>query len=282
MSIIRRPVRRSLLSLLLLVAAAVTSGFGQLGAVPAAAESGQPRAAPTHSYEGFGFDTCAAPSAAALATWRRDSDYGALGIYIGGINRSCGTGNLSADWVRTVSRDGWQLIPLYVGRQAPCVRQKGLAHMDPATVTSQAAAAARDAVDRAAALGLRPRTAVYLDLEGYARGDRKCTDVVLRYITAWTEALHDYGYVSGVYSSAGSGISDLASAAGSDTIGLPDALWIARWDSSATSEHDPALSDTAWGPHGRIKQFAGGHREIHGGVTIDIDQDWIDGPVGVL
>jgi hypothetical protein len=285
MSIIRRPIRRSVVSFLLLIAAVLASAFSQLSAGPAAAASrlARPaRSAPSHSYDGVGFDTCSAPSAAAMRAWHRDSRYRAVGIYIGGINRACGYGNLSPAWVRTVSRDGWQLVPLYVGRQAPCVRQKGVARMNPATVRSQAAAAANDAVHRATRLGLRPRTAVYFDLEGYTHGDRQCTDAVLKYLAEWTEVLHAHGYVSGVYSSADSGIRDLAGVAVAHATGLPDALWIARWDKSASPTHDPSLPDLAWSPHSRIKQFNGGRREMHGGVTIEIDQDWIDGPVGVL
>src|SRR5438445_337645 len=61
-------------------------------------------------------------------------------------------------------------------------------------------------------------------------------------------------------------------------VARPDALWIARWDNKSTVE-DPSVPSGAWTPHQRIKQFTGGHKESHGGVTINIDRDWIDGPV---
>ena len=55
------------------------------------------------------------------------SPYRAIGIYLGGINRACPDGNLSASWTATVVSQGWNLLPLYVGLQAPCVPQAGLA-----------------------------------------------------------------------------------------------------------------------------------------------------------
>ena len=55
------------------------------------------------------------------------SPYRAVGIYLGGSNRACPDGNLSAAWVNSVVASGWNLLPLYVGLQAPCVSQNGLA-----------------------------------------------------------------------------------------------------------------------------------------------------------
>ena len=77
-------------------------------------------------YTGQAFDTCAAPSASTMQGWL-SSPYRGIGIYIGGANRACGDGNLSAGWANTVQAQGWKLAPLYVGLQAPCVNQGGLA-----------------------------------------------------------------------------------------------------------------------------------------------------------
>src|SRR6516164_124804 len=76
-------------------------------------------------YTGLGFDTCAAPSTATMAAWLA-SPYRSVGIYIGGANRACGDGNLSAGWVGSVEGQGWRLVPEYVGLQAPCAFQGGL------------------------------------------------------------------------------------------------------------------------------------------------------------
>ena len=50
------------------------------------------------------------------------SPFTSVGIYIGGINRACRNRALdSPGWVQTVVAQGWRLIPIYVGLQAPCI-----------------------------------------------------------------------------------------------------------------------------------------------------------------
>lgn len=89
--------------------------------------------------------------------------------------------------------------------------------------------------------------------------------------------MHAHGYLAGFYSSADSGITDLA-AAGLPHRLLPDALWIVRWDSKPTVQ-DPAVPDEAWMPHQRIKQFADTRKESHEGVVLSVDADYVDGSV---
>jgi len=237
----------------------------------------RPQAVKAKVFTGAGFDACTAPALPAMTAWWGGSGYRALGIYIGGADRACADGNLSKPWVKAVGKIGWQLVPIYVGLQAPCARQPKLKLMDPKTVAAQANAAADDAAGRAAAFDLVRGSTLYFDLESYPRKDPACTGVVLNFLSAWTKRLHTHGYFSGLYASAGSGITDLAAA---KTPGLvrPDALWIARWDNAAKVQ-DPAVPDNAWTPHQRIKQFAGGHKEAHGRVTLNIDTDYLDGPV---
>jgi hypothetical protein len=253
-------------------------------AVPSAdAKSKSRHAAPPRQvvtakvFTGAGFDACTAPPLAAMTAWWGSSGYQAFGIYLGGANRGCGDGNLSQPWVKSVTATGWRLVPIYVGLQAPCARQPHLKLLDPKPVTNQANSAADDAVNRAAAFGMVRGTAIYFDLEAYPRKNPACTSVVLNFLSAWTQRLHTHGYLSGLYASAGSGITDLAAA---HTPGLahPDALWIARWDNAATVQ-DSAVPNGAWTPHQRIKQFTGGHKEAHGGVTLNIDKDYLDGPI---
>ncbi|MGH3417037.1 MAG: glycoside hydrolase domain-containing protein [Actinocrinis sp.] len=253
-------------------AALSTAPVSALSATSAAALLAQ-----ASMYKGLGFDACTAPSPAAMTAWWNSTNYAAAGIYIGGLNRACGDGYLSASWVKSVSRIGWKLIPTYVGRQAPCLTKSHLQLIDAKTVAAQGVAAADDAVSHAAALGLVKGSAIYLDLESYPRNNAACTTGVLKYESAWTSRLHARGYLSGFYSSAGSGITDLAR---SKMAGLvrPDALWIARWDNKASAS-DPALSPLVWCHHQRLKQYAGGHTETHGGVKLNIDNNYLDGPV---
>lgn len=235
------------------------------------------RRSQTRVFTGNGFDTCHAPSPHAMSAWWTSSPYRALGIYIGGLNRACADGYLSNGWVHAVTAMGWHLMPIYVGRQAPCTHQPDLKLMRAKTAADDAAAAADDAASRAAAFGIARGSAIYFDLESYGRKDAACTNTVLRYIGAWTDRLHAHGYLAGVYSSAGSGITDLAHSTTPGVTG-PDALWIARWNNDR-SVQDTAVPDGTWTAHQRIKQFTGGHKETHGGVTMDIDRDWLDGPV---
>lgn len=256
-------------------AAARTSSALSLAPLPDSATA--TLLAQTRTYTGRGFDTCSAPTLSAMSGWWGATNYRAVGIYIGGINRACGDGNLSASWVKAVTKIGWRLIPTYVGRQAPCLTQAHLSLIDAKTVAAQGSAAADDAISRATAFGLLKGSPIYLDLESYPRNNATCTADVLKYVSAWTSRLHARGYLSGFYSSAGSGITDLAS---SHMAGLvrPDAVWIARWDNKAIGS-DPALSPLAWRYHQRLKQFTGGHVETHHGIKLNIDNDYLDGPV---
>ncbi len=87
--------------------------------------------------------------------------------------------------------------------------------------------------------------------------------------------LHALGYVSGVYSSGASGIADLADEVGTG-YALPDNIWVANWNGQATAT-DPYLPANGWTQHQRIHQYRGGHDESYGGVTINIDNNYVDG-----
>ncbi len=240
---------------------------------PSAATS-QGRAA---VFTGYGFETCTAPSIAALTAWAV-SPYDAVGIYLGGVNRACKDGNLSATWVTTVRSLGWSLMPLYVGLQAPCVSEAGLAKISQnlTTAATQGSAAADDAVAEAAGFGLPAGSPLYLDVEGYATNNAGCTKVVQSFVGGWVSELHGVGYVAGVYGSAASTIRDVAALG---TPAVPDAVWIANWNGVQGVFGDPHVSDTLWASHQRIHQYKGGHKETWGGVTLNIDDDYLDGPV---
>ena len=226
-------------------------------------------------YQGYGFDACTAPSLSALSAWTA-SPYRALGIYVGGANRACASGNLSASWVASAVASGWSLLPLYVGLQAPCVGQAGLKKIGAALATVQGADAASDAVARAAGLGLLPGTPIYFDMEAYKTNDPLCSLVVEDFIAAWVIGLHASGYVAGVYGSAASTIRDVALLPPGETA---DAVWIANWNGKQSVFGDPYVSDSLWPNHQRLHQYRGGHQETYGGVTINIDSSIVDAPV---
>ena len=227
-------------------------------------------------YTGLGFDTCNAPPLATLEAWLA-SPYRALGIYVGGVNRGCTNGELSAAWVEGAEGLGWALAPLYVGLQAPCTSQPGVAEINPSAATTQGASAADDAILQASQLGLPSSSPIYFDMEGYALDNPACTQTVQTFLSAWILELHNQGYLAGVYGSAASTMRDLQAL--TTTAAAPDDVWIADWNTDTSVFGDPYVSDAIWTNHQRIHQFSGGHRETYAGVSLDIDGDSFDGAV---
>jgi hypothetical protein len=237
--------------------------------VPAAA----PLPADATSFRGEGFDACTAPNQSAMDAWRDASGYGAIGVYIGGINRACAQTNLTAGWVQTQYTRGWRFFPLYVGRQPSS--DGGSCQGDCAAITDpkpQGTAAADDAAHQAAALGFAKGTVIYDDMEHYEPGGT-VTSQVLAYLDAYTERLHELGYRSGAYGSTSSLVTDLVAARNDVT--LPDVIHFARWNGEPTTS-DPTIPGTLWAKHQRIHQYVGDTTETHGYVTISIDRDRLD------
>lgn len=251
-----------------------------LAATPADAAN---RATPG-SFTGYGFDQCIAPTQAAMDAWLTTSPYWAVGIYIAGDNRHCGDDmqvNLDPRWVTTQLRHGWRLLPLTVGLQASCsdrYRGKRIS-ANPvngyATAKAQGRAEAGTTVRAARRLGIAARSTLWFDLEHFTGGDR-CRESALSFLSAWTKKLHSLGYVSGVYSSASSGIRALDDAK-ADTprkYAMPDRVWIADWNGKANVSSS-YIRPGSWMPHRRVHQYRGGHDERHGGVTINIDTNYL-------
>ncbi|WP_433326096.1 glycoside hydrolase domain-containing protein [Spirillospora sp. CA-294931] len=221
---------------------------------------------------GRGFDTCAAPSLNTMAAWRRS--YGISNIYIGGAARGCAQYNLSARWVRAVRAMKYRLIPTYVGLQAPCTRYRS--RFTPANAAREGSRAAADAVYRARRLGIPRRMPIYFDIEGYDSGKAWCRNAVMTFLHSYSRRMTALKYTPAVYSSVASGIRDLGRATG---ITKPRAIWFAHWDGSVRMYGNPYLLDHWWHPHRRIKQYRGGHKEKHGGITLNIDSNYVDGRV---
>ncbi len=250
--------------------------------VPARGRAGTSALAPpapvaggSEDYTGLGFDACAAPSSRTMKAWAT-SPYRAIGVYIGGANRACSQPNLTAAWVAEQVAAGWYLIPTYVGLQAPTSACGSCAKLSSSRVTAatQGAEAADDAVADAQSIGMGPGSPIYFDMEAYTR-TTGVTAATLTFLSAWTNQIHALGYSSGVYSSSASGIADLAAAIGGP-YALPDHVWTANWN-GAQNTLDPYLPSTAWAFHQRIHQYRGGHNETYGLMTINIDNNYVDG-----
>jgi hypothetical protein len=241
------------------------------------------------SFRGYGFDQCLAPSQRSMNTWLRQSPYLAVGIYISGSSRACRVQpNLTPSWVTTQLQNGWRLLPITLGPQASCnPRFPRYGHdrtIDPhpgaghryGKARRQGVAEARKTVAAAKALGISAGSTMWYDLEGFDAGNTRCRDSAMAFLSAWTRDLHTQHYVSGVYSSAGSGIWMLDEARIDDPTAyhLPDQIWIARWDGAANTSTTYIRND-GWRPGRRMKQYVGGHNETWGGVTINVDKDYL-------
>jgi hypothetical protein len=225
-------------------------------------------------FTGLGFDTCSAPSRAHMSAWLH-SPYRAVGIYIGGVTEACAQPNLNRTWIHEELASGWHLIPTYAGLQAPhnlCgCRPMSLS---PAQATAQGEAAAADAVTHARGLGLGIGNPIYYDMEGYVRRGGN-TAAVMAFLSGWSSRLRAEGYRAGVYSSADSGIRDLANRYGT-SYPEPNDIWIANWNGRKTTS-DPSVPSSDWPDHQRLHQYAGNRSESYGGVRLTVDDDYVDG-----
>ncbi|MFF5297023.1 glycoside hydrolase domain-containing protein [Paractinoplanes globisporus] len=271
-AVILSPERRSLAikaSFLVLVLAASLFALARANAGAAAAYSTvQPG-----SFTGYAFDACTAPASSSMTAWRNDSAYRAIGVYIGGVSRGCTQANLTADWVQQQTTSGWKLLPLYVGPQASCTTMPH--RIDNTQADAMGRAAASDAVTQAGALGLARGSVLIYDMESYNNTDSACRTGVLTFMNGWTQQLHELGYFSGYYSSVSSGIADQVANYSASGYVPPDYVDFARWNKTATLT-DPNIPATAWPGKRRMKQYLGGHLETHGGVTINVDSNYVD------
>ena len=216
------------------------------------------------NYRGFGFDACEAPSSAYMRAWRRYSHYRAVGVYIGGADRTCAQPNLTRKWLRQQALSGWHFMPTYVGPQA------NLGELT--SPTRQGTAAASDAVAQAQRLGFSRRSVLYYDMEGYSAA---YASPALRFFSAWTARIHKLGYASGIYSSTNSGITELAGQYHRCSFVLPDVIFFGHWNLEQSTA-DSVLRHGKWPHHRRLHQYAGHIRQAFGGDAIDADEDYLD------
>jgi len=226
-----------------------------------------------------GADSCAAPSAATMKNWWTNSPMSWWGIYIGGVNRSCAQPNLTASWVTTVTGYGWYLTPIWVGLQNPCINSGRGSKFSTNTTTafSQGETEAHSAYAALNALGFTPfttnNTLVSLDIEAFDTGNAACLAANKAFVDGWDTALAVApAQWSGVYGSAsGTALQSLASVSPP-----PVFVYGGKWDNVADAT---SLSPVTSWTHRRLKQYAGGHNQTYGGITISIDSDVSDGPL---
>lgn len=238
-------------------------------------------------FTGYGFDQCVAPNQSAMDRWLISSPYWAVGIYISGDSRGClSQPNLSRTWVSTQLANGWRLLPITLGPQASCttrerylrqVRIKPTRTSSYGTARGQGRDEAAKTVRASTALGIAPGSTLWYDIEAFNTGNVDCRESALSFLSAWTNKMHALGYVSGIYSSAASGIKmlDDARATRPGRYTMPDQIWIADWNNRA-DVYSSYVRSSGWMPHKRVHQYKGGHNATYGGVTINIDSNWLD------
>ncbi|MFI1399512.1 glycoside hydrolase domain-containing protein [Streptomyces sp. NPDC020681] len=283
----RHPHRIRRRFLVFSAAGVLAAGTALTFAPPTAAEPATsvayPAGASSTRYAGLAFDTCTAPPLSAIQAWNA-SPYRAVGVYVGGVNRTCAQPQLTASWVSSVGALKWRLLPIYKGLQPPCGARPTDAKisLNVTTARTQGTNAATDMITKAKALGMQPGSAFYNDIEHYSQTDVPCRDAVLSFVSGWTKELHRLGYVSGVYMNLNLGAKQLSDAYTSTTYARPDALWIARYDGVDSLTGWTNIADGKWASHQRAKQFQGSHNETYGGVTLNIDTNRLDTPVATL
>lgn len=244
----------------------------------------------TEAYVGQGFDKCEVPTLTQMQKWWTSSPYNAVNLYIGGSARACANSALNDSYIAQLSLQGWRFIPTWVGPQANCAGYASRMSADPEVAYNQGLLQANLASDVAVDLELASAsgsgTVIYYDLEAYNTSNAICRNAANAFISGWVAQMRERGNLAGVYgASCSSAVSDWASIAN-----VPDALWIANWYDNAGSVSyrktasvwgAACLSDSLWSDHQRIRQYAGGHDETWGGLTLNIDSNVIDGPLTV-
>ncbi|MEU7566898.1 glycoside hydrolase domain-containing protein [Streptomyces fradiae] len=262
------------------IALAATGAVVVAGAGVAAQTSTAAPAWPAQkTYTGRAFDTCTAPSLTAMNAWKKNGYYGGVAVYVGGKNRGCAQPNLTRSWVKSVDAMGWRVIPLYVGAQPPCQKSRNKERFTAATAVSVGASNAGDAVAKASALGMKPGSPIYLNMESYDITDKACNDATLAYVRSFTKTLRAKTYRAGLYGFSSSSAAAIATA--KDRTDLPGNLWYALWNGRETTTKDWPWDPRLYTGHSRGHQYKANSRETRRGHTLTVDLNAWDAPVAL-
>jgi hypothetical protein len=260
--IVRARVRRTV-NVLLCAASMFAAG--------AVADSSFATAAPAAQAQlGKGLDSCTAPSLAQMSAFWKNTPYTYWGIYIGGSTRGCNQPNLTADWVRRVTDQGWALLPIWVGPQNPCQKyQARYFSKDATTAYAQGKAQAKAAYNALHALGLPDNSPIDYDLEASGgKNSQSCRIATRAFIQGWVNQLHVApAQRAGLYTSTCSGFLDEFASLKPDL----DFIDGASWDHKPSTSAMPCVSAAHWSGHARHKQYRGGHNEAWNKVRLNVD-----------
>lgn len=236
-------------------------------------------------FTGQAFDAAEIPTLAQLANWFTNSPYRGVNLYIGGISRLKANAALNEAYINEIARQGWRLIPTWVGHQAPCTTLRYPMPWDVNAAYALGVENANQAKTRMGEFGLLDSSGkgglVYLDMEHFDTSNAACVAATNAFIRGWTVRLNQLGSVGALYATA----SNMNKAKMYNIVPPPPAVWIAAWN--ATRGYDPNASpyglthlpDGYWNHQQRIRQYSGHLTETWGGVGISIDPNVADGKV---
>lgn len=233
-------------------------------------------------WTGYAFDACRAPSSAVMDRWRVASPFLGAGIYIGGALRACPQRHLTRGWVQHQTRQGWRLLPIWVGPQASCTSYQRRIKSYPGAdgrypgARAQGIQAARGARAAAGRLGLGRGSTLWYDLEWFRVGNSTCRKASLHFLSAWTEELHRSGYLAGVYSSVSAGIAVVGKERGNRSYTAPDRVWFAWANGRRDVTWSKYVRAPGWRTDHRVHQYALDVRASYGGVRLAIDRNFVD------
>jgi len=239
-------------------------------------------------YKGQAFDACEIPSLAQLNNWFQHSPYRGVNLYIGGISRLCANSNLNEAYITEIARQGWRLIPTWVGHQPPCTSFKYPFPYDVDEAFEYGVNNANQAKDRMETFGLLNSDGrggvVYLDVESFNTSNEACVAATRAYIRGWTTRMNELGIMGAMYASS----INLNKAKIYNLSPAVPAVWIAEWNIARGFNPDASVYDLRhlpndyWYSEQRLRQYSGEKYETWGGVTIEIDPNVADGPVMAL
>jgi hypothetical protein len=246
----------------------------------------------------LGFDSATLPDPATMNTWWQSSPYYDIGIYAPGAPNGPSDPALTSAWVNAVSHQGWGILPIWSGLQAPCAcnnppsgphahdtyplcrKFSSAFSFKPSQAEQQGEAQAQAAYNSVKSIGL-DGSILYVDIEHYdasASDDRNqsCGAATQAYVAGWVKRMHQNGGAgsAGVYGT----VADAAPASSVVGFQSADSVFLSRDDNRVTVwglNHDSTsqLDDTLWPNRQRIHQFRTGSQESWGGASLYVDSN---------
>ena len=243
------------------------------------------------NFTGYGFDQCLAPTQKAMNRWLKNSPFLAVGIYISGDSRGLPRAS------PTSPRPGSRPSSRRAGGccRSPSARRRPAAPRFPRydddetirptrgpnggypTPGRQGSRGGGKPSWPPPALGIVPGSTLWYDLEGFDHTRRDCRESALAFLSAWTNRC-----TPSATSPASTPAPGPASRCSTTRrVNRPAALHAARPDLDRPlgrrGQHQHVVHpQRRWHPAGRMKQYQGGHNETWGGVTINIDRNFLD------